>query len=161
MPQDRVAEFSSLDPNRLLLETERAIGDADLYNEHQKLIGLSKETLSARKVIQSLTKARVLSKFRSNHVKVRNCEVSQRFPIGWEAWSSFYCWSCLVSSSRVFGFWGRNRDFCRITRREMELVSESVVMWALGKGQCSSGTGKSKFWTARYGIWCCKSSKKR
>lgn len=50
MPQDRVAEFSNLEASKLLLETERAIGDADLYDEHQKLIKLSMETLAKKRV---------------------------------------------------------------------------------------------------------------
>lgn len=50
MPQDRVSEFSNLSPTNLLLETERAIGDADLYDKHKKLIELSHSTTTARKV---------------------------------------------------------------------------------------------------------------
>ncbi|GMH32530.1 hypothetical protein BSKO_00364 [Bryopsis sp. KO-2023] len=44
MPQDRVVEFSNLSPISLLLETERAIGDADLYDKHKQLIELGNQS---------------------------------------------------------------------------------------------------------------------
>eukprot|EP00775_Hariotina_reticulata_P010125 gene10125-10283_t len=38
LPQDKVVEFARLDHHELLVATEKAIGDASLYETHQKLI---------------------------------------------------------------------------------------------------------------------------
>ena len=38
LPQDRVVEFARLTPEKLLQETEKAIGNAELYNLHAELI---------------------------------------------------------------------------------------------------------------------------
>lgn len=38
LPQDRVVEFAKLSPEKLLLETEKAIGNAELYDMHTQLI---------------------------------------------------------------------------------------------------------------------------
>ena len=38
LPQDKVASFAQLKPGELLLETERAIGDASLHALHLDLI---------------------------------------------------------------------------------------------------------------------------
>lgn len=40
LPQERVAEFASLSPEKLLFETERTIGDNSLLEKHQLLIEL-------------------------------------------------------------------------------------------------------------------------
>ena len=37
LPQDRVVAFSMLNPQELLLETEKAIGNAEMYEQHEKL----------------------------------------------------------------------------------------------------------------------------
>ena len=38
LPQDRVVAFAQLKPTELLLETEKAVGDAELLKLHNKLI---------------------------------------------------------------------------------------------------------------------------
>ena len=38
LPQDKVVEFAKMKPNELLLETEKAIGDAHLFKLHQELV---------------------------------------------------------------------------------------------------------------------------
>lgn len=38
LPQDRVVEFAKMTPEALLQETEKAIGNAELYNMHKQLI---------------------------------------------------------------------------------------------------------------------------
>lgn len=38
VPQDRVSEFARLKPEELLAATQKAIGNAALYNLHQELI---------------------------------------------------------------------------------------------------------------------------
>ncbi|ETO04669.1 hypothetical protein RFI_32726 [Reticulomyxa filosa] len=43
LAQDRVSGFSSLEGPELLLETERCIGNSELYNDHMTLITLSKD----------------------------------------------------------------------------------------------------------------------
>ena len=55
LPQDRVVEFARLSPERLLLETEKAVGNAELYNMHADLIekkdaieGLEREVAAKR-----------------------------------------------------------------------------------------------------------------
>ena len=37
LPQDRVVAFSTLNPQELLIETEKAIGNAEMFNEHEQL----------------------------------------------------------------------------------------------------------------------------
>lgn len=38
LPQDRVVEFARLSPEQLLLETEKAIGNAELFKMHEELV---------------------------------------------------------------------------------------------------------------------------
>ncbi|KAJ9528452.1 hypothetical protein QJQ45_020348, partial [Haematococcus lacustris] len=38
LPQDKVAEFAKMDAYELLIATEKAMGDCQMYNQHQKLI---------------------------------------------------------------------------------------------------------------------------
>lgn len=40
LPQDKVCEFAQLTPEKLLRETERAVGDMDMLLQHEKLIDL-------------------------------------------------------------------------------------------------------------------------
>ena len=40
LPQDRVVAFSQLKPTELLMETEKAIGDAHLLKMHNDLISM-------------------------------------------------------------------------------------------------------------------------
>lgn len=47
LPQERVAEFASLLPEKLLLETERTLGDSSLLKKHQLLIELDEQRLDA------------------------------------------------------------------------------------------------------------------
>ena len=37
LPQDKVAAFASMSPKQLLFETEKAIGNAELFDQHQEL----------------------------------------------------------------------------------------------------------------------------
>ncbi|QBM88742.1 Chromosome segregation ATPase [Metschnikowia aff. pulcherrima] len=46
LPQDRVAEFASLSPEKLLMETERTIGDNTLLEKHKQLITLDDSWVS-------------------------------------------------------------------------------------------------------------------
>lgn len=39
LPQERVAEFAGLSPEKLLMETERTLGDGHLLRKHEELIG--------------------------------------------------------------------------------------------------------------------------
>eukprot|EP01135_Chromosphaera_perkinsii_P007717 Nk52_evm6s967 gene=Nk52_evmTU6s967 len=43
LPQDRVVEFAKMNPAQLLVETEKAVGDASLHDMHEKLINDKKE----------------------------------------------------------------------------------------------------------------------
>ncbi|SGZ48932.1 CIC11C00000005801 [Sungouiella intermedia] len=54
LPQERVAEFASLSPERLLLETERTIGDNTLLEKHQLLIELDSNWVDLSKKIGTL-----------------------------------------------------------------------------------------------------------
>lgn len=54
LPQERVAEFASLSPERLLLETERTIGDNTLLQKHQLLIELDETWVDLTTKIESL-----------------------------------------------------------------------------------------------------------
>lgn len=42
LPQDRVADFAKMDPQNLLLETQRAAGGLDMLHAHQQLIELGR-----------------------------------------------------------------------------------------------------------------------
>lgn len=54
LPQERVAEFASLAPEKLLLETERTIGDSSLLQQHQLLIELDEKWVEVSKKAESL-----------------------------------------------------------------------------------------------------------
>lgn len=43
LPQDRVVEFARMDPYELLQATQKAIGDAHLHDQHQRLIAKREE----------------------------------------------------------------------------------------------------------------------
>ena len=50
LPQDKVASFAQLRPGELLLETERAIGDASLHKLHLELIESRSELANLERV---------------------------------------------------------------------------------------------------------------
>ena len=43
LPQDKVVSFSAMKPHELLQETEKALGDSTLYQQHQELIAMRKD----------------------------------------------------------------------------------------------------------------------
>lgn len=45
LPQERVAEFASLSPEKLLLETERTLGNGELAVQHDRLISLDVDNI--------------------------------------------------------------------------------------------------------------------
>lgn len=56
LPQDKVCEFAQLSPEKLLRETERAVGDTEMLRQHDKLIELrasQKNDLNAKAIDQS------------------------------------------------------------------------------------------------------------
>ncbi|KTW32059.1 DNA repair ATPase SMC5 [Pneumocystis jirovecii RU7] len=56
LPQDKVSEFAQLTPEKLLRETERAVGDSEMLLQHNKLIELEasqKNDLTAKTIDQS------------------------------------------------------------------------------------------------------------
>lgn len=83
LPQERVAEFASLSPEKLLLEMERTIGDNTLIQKHELLIDLDKSLVevtekldSAEEYINGLKDdvdkyAREAERFREYEVKSR------------------------------------------------------------------------------------------
>lgn len=54
LPQERVAEFASLSPEKLLLETERTIGDSTLLGKHKLLMELDEHWLEASHQVDTL-----------------------------------------------------------------------------------------------------------
>lgn len=54
LPQERVAEFASLSPEKLLLETERTIGDNTLLQQHQLLVELDDGWVEVSKKVDTL-----------------------------------------------------------------------------------------------------------
>lgn len=54
LPQERVAEFASLSPEKLLLETERTIGDNTLLQQHQLLVELDEGWVEVSKKVDTL-----------------------------------------------------------------------------------------------------------
>lgn len=53
LPQERVAEFASLSPEKLLLEMERTIGDNTLLEKHQLLIDLDQSLVEVSAKVES------------------------------------------------------------------------------------------------------------
>ncbi|KAG5520093.1 hypothetical protein PMAC_001169 [Pneumocystis sp. 'macacae'] len=56
LPQDKVSEFAQLTPEKLLKETERAVGDSEMLFQHNKLIELEasqKNDLTEKTISQS------------------------------------------------------------------------------------------------------------
>ena len=65
LPQDRAVEFARLSPEQLLMETERAIGNSELYDMHKDLIekkeaieGLEREVRQRRRARRPVNPAR-------------------------------------------------------------------------------------------------------
>lgn len=54
LPQERVAEFASLSPDKLLLEMERTVGDATLLETHQLLIQLDESRVQVQAEIETI-----------------------------------------------------------------------------------------------------------
>lgn len=54
LPQERVAEFAGLSPEKLLLEIERTLGNGHLREEHEKLIQKDNEVTQLKDRISSL-----------------------------------------------------------------------------------------------------------
>jgi len=59
LPQDRVVAFAQLKPTELLLETEKAIGDGHLFNEHEWLINEKKAIADLEREVSARRKTRV------------------------------------------------------------------------------------------------------
>lgn len=55
LPQERVAEFALMSPERLLIETERTIGDNTLIEKHLQLVDLDDEQLELEQKISALS----------------------------------------------------------------------------------------------------------
>lgn len=53
LPQERVVEFSRLTPKELLVSTEKSIGNANLYDNHMRLIQLSNEATTFETAINN------------------------------------------------------------------------------------------------------------
>ncbi|MEW5312584.1 MAG: hypothetical protein WDW38_004208 [Sanguina aurantia] len=56
LPQDKVSAFAQMNPFQLLIETEKAIGDSALYNQHMELIDLRKDIAIQTVECNSLSK---------------------------------------------------------------------------------------------------------
>ncbi|KAK6199192.1 uncharacterized protein RJT21DRAFT_131015 [Scheffersomyces amazonensis] len=54
LPQERVAEFAGLSPEKLLLETERTLGDGHLLESHQDLIRMDNESQTISSNIEDI-----------------------------------------------------------------------------------------------------------
>lgn len=55
LPQERVAEFASLSPEKLLVETERTIGDSTLLQKHMALAELDEERVAVASTLNGLS----------------------------------------------------------------------------------------------------------
>ncbi|KAK9858828.1 hypothetical protein WJX84_008822 [Apatococcus fuscideae] len=71
LPQDKVASFANLKPEDLLRETLTAIGDMELYNQHQKLIQMQKD-LKARESEEHAQQAELENLERNNQALQRD-----------------------------------------------------------------------------------------
>lgn len=59
LPQDRVAAFAAMRPHELLEETEKAIGNAELFNHHQELKAM-KQSLTGKQSVRGASQSSVL-----------------------------------------------------------------------------------------------------
>jgi hypothetical protein len=50
LPQDKVVGFAQMKPGDLLMETERAMGDASLYEQHKRLMEMQGGLQTAERV---------------------------------------------------------------------------------------------------------------
>ncbi len=55
LPQDRVVEFARLTPESLLMETEKAIGNAELYDMHAELIRMKSDIAGLEREVRTVT----------------------------------------------------------------------------------------------------------
>lgn len=83
LPQERVAEFASLSPEKLLLETERTIGDNTLLQQHQLLVELDDGWVEASKKVDTLEETikdleTDVEKFEQEAQKYQEYEVKMR-----------------------------------------------------------------------------------
>ena len=62
LPQDRVVEFAAMQPKELLLETEKALGEQELFLQHQQL-------MAAKADIADLEKSVAMEKERMGRLK--------------------------------------------------------------------------------------------
>jgi chromosome segregation ATPase len=62
LPQDRVVEFAAMQPKELLLETEKALGEQELFVQHQQL-------MTAKADIADLEKSVVMEKERMTRLQ--------------------------------------------------------------------------------------------
>ena len=62
LPQDRVVEFAAMQPKELLLETEKALGEQELFVQHQQL-------MAAKADIADLEKSVAMEKERMGRLK--------------------------------------------------------------------------------------------
>ena len=67
LPQDRVVAFAQLKPTELLLETEKAIGDGRLFEEHEWLINEKKAIANLEREVSARRKTRVARIFKCWH----------------------------------------------------------------------------------------------
>lgn len=51
LPQDRVVEFARLTPTQLLVETEKALGERELHEQHQQLIAAKADCADLEKAV--------------------------------------------------------------------------------------------------------------
>lgn len=52
LPQERVAEFATLSPEKLLIETQRTLGDGSLYDSHELLITMDSQRESLKEEVK-------------------------------------------------------------------------------------------------------------
>lgn len=55
LPQERVAEFATLTPEKLLIETQRTLGDGSLYDSHELLITMDAQRESLKEEVKVTT----------------------------------------------------------------------------------------------------------
>jgi|TARA_B110000259_G_scaffold182713_1_gene226749 hypothetical protein len=77
LPQDRVVEFARLTPESLLMETEKAIGNAELYDMHAELIRMKNDIAGLEREVRVLF---LLSSLLESSDRVR-CRVLERISI--------------------------------------------------------------------------------
>lgn len=110
LPQDRVAAFAAMRPHELLEETEKAIGNAELHERHQRLKTMKQELTTKQSVRMLVLLRGVVQQQR----RCRSCELlpSRWAPCRWKTTASSAKCAALRSVSSCCSRYGTRVARC-------------------------------------------------